>query len=317
MIFVKRFLKVFPAILAAALLLHSAAQVCAASGQISNQIFVTAPDGIKVAVQEYGNPKGREIVFVHGLDGSHLDWMEQYESPLLRKYRIITYDLRGHGFSGKPTQASYYSDGKRWGEELHSVIAVKHLKRPVLVGWSLGGPIITNYLGLYGDAHVAGLVYVDGVIELKPAFLVSHPATAAALTSSQLSAYLEGTRQFIRQCFFKQPSPSAFALLYANAALASPEMVRQAFTGLSIPAASVLPKVTVPTLYIYGEKDNLVSPQMVTRARQLLPHLKVILYPQTGHASFWEQPVRFNKDLDRFLRQQAAQVSRVSRADAG
>ena len=284
------------------------------AGAAPNQVSVLAPDGVKVAVQEYGNPKGLEIVLVHGLDGSHLDWAKQTSSALLAKYRLITYDLRGHGFSDKPADASYYADGRRWGSELHAVIEAKHLKRPVLVGWSLGGPVLTNYLGLYGDSQIAGIVYVDGVIELKPELLKTHAATVAALLSPDFAAYLEGTRQFVRQCFYHQPSPADFDLLYAGASQASPNMIRQAFAGLSIPAASALPKVTVPALYIYGKRDDLVDPRMVTRAKQLLPHLQVLTYPDTGHASFFEQPARFNRDLDRFV-QKAAQKGGVSHAD--
>lgn len=276
-----------------------------------NQIYVAAPDGVKVAVQEYGNPHGREIVLVHGLDGSHLNWIKQTASLRLSKYRLITYDLRGHGFSDKPSNASYYADGKRWGNELNAVITAKHLKRPVLVGWSLGGPVITNYLGTYGDSQLAGVVYVDGVIELKPELLKPHPATVAALLSPDFAVYLEGTRQFVRQCFYRQPSSGDFALLYAGASQASANMVREAFAGLSVPAVSALPKVAVPALYIYGAKDGLVEYRTVTRAAQLLPHPEVIIYPDTGHASFFEQPERFNRDLDRFV-QQAAQKDPVA-----
>ena len=52
---------------------------------------------------------------------------------------------------------------------------------------------------------------------------------------------------------------------------------------------------------------------MVTRAKQLLPHLQVLVYPETGHASFFEQPERFNQDLERFV-QAAAQENGVAGA---
>ncbi|WP_312884945.1 alpha/beta fold hydrolase [Candidatus Sodalis endolongispinus] len=42
------------------------------------------------------------MIFIHGLLGSHLNWDAQVNSPLLQHYRLITYDLRGHGLSGKP-----------------------------------------------------------------------------------------------------------------------------------------------------------------------------------------------------------------------
>ncbi len=280
-------------------------QSSAHAGSIpERQLYAVTPDGVKVAIQEYGNPNGLEIVFIHGLDGSHLDWIKQVDSPLLRQNRLITYDLRGHGFSGKPSQPLYYTDGKRWGDELQTVIAATRLKHPVLVGWSLGGPIITNYLAIYGDAHIAGVVYDDGVIELKPNLIKPDLATDLNLASPDLGTYLKGTRQFVRKCFYRQPNQGSFALLYASAAMASPYMTKLLLThGLSIPAATALPKVTVPVLYIYGEQDALVDEQTVERARALIPKLKVITYPETGHASFFERPEEFNHDLDRFTRQ--------------
>lgn len=159
--------KIGARVMVGALLLLSVA----APAQSAKQTFVTAPNGVRVAVQEYGNPKGAEVVFIHGLLGSHLSWSKQVRDPALRRYRLITYDLRGHGLSGKPAGAAFYSHGKRWGDELQSVIAAKKLKRPILVGWSLGGAVMTNYLQTYGDSKLAGLVFVNAVIELKPELL--------------------------------------------------------------------------------------------------------------------------------------------------
>src|SRR5215469_14718378 len=79
---------------------------------------VTSKDGVKLAVQESGNPNGPAIIFVHGLLGSRLNWEAQVQSPELRQYRLITYDLRGHGLSGKPSGAAPYHDGRRWGDDL-------------------------------------------------------------------------------------------------------------------------------------------------------------------------------------------------------
>jgi len=52
------------------------------------------------------------------------------------------------------------------------VIHGSHARKPVVVGWSLGGVAISNYLAKYGDRAIAGAVYVDGVVEL--ARLVLH-----------------------------------------------------------------------------------------------------------------------------------------------
>ena len=124
---------------------------------------VTAPDGVALSVQESGNPLGQPVVLIHGLLGSRLNWDAQVSSAELQRYRIITYDLRGHGLSGKPTEAEAYRDGQRWAGDLATVIEASHASRPVLVGWSLGGAVISNYLAAYGDSQIAAAVYVDGV----------------------------------------------------------------------------------------------------------------------------------------------------------
>ena len=266
------------------------------------QTFVTTRDGVKIAVQEYGDPKGAEIVLIHGLLGSHLDWQRQVNDPALRRYRLITYDLRGHGLSGKPAGAEFYWQGQRWGDELQSVIVAKKLVRPTLVGWSLGGAVMTNYLHTYGDSHIAGLVFVNAVIELRPELLQPNAGPTQAIISSDLRTHLEGTRQFVRKCFFTQPDEADFALLYANAALASPAMANAVLSGgFSIPAQQALPRVRVPVVLIQGDQDALVKMEMATAGQKLMPRAQISVYAQTGHATFFERPARFNGELSAFV----------------
>lgn len=269
---------------------------------VNKQYYATTPDSVQVAIQEYGNPQGEEIVFIHGLFGSHLDWLKQLDSPLLQHYRVITYDLRGHGLSGKPAEAAYYQQGKRWGDELHTVLAATHSKRPVIVAWSMGGLVLTNYLHTYGDTHLAGLVYVGGVIELNQELIKPRPTLGKALFSSDLRTYLDATRQYLRQCFYHQPDSTTFNLFAEAAALALPVMTRAVTNKVSLPAASTLPRVKVPVRLIYGEQDALLESKMTERAQQLLPRAVLTRYGDTGHAPFFEQADRFNKELAGFMK---------------
>ena len=65
-------------------------------------ISVKTPDGLTISAQEWGNPTGPEILLIHGFSQSHLSWMRQVDSDLAKEFRIVTYDLRGHGNSDKP-----------------------------------------------------------------------------------------------------------------------------------------------------------------------------------------------------------------------
>jgi non-heme chloroperoxidase len=72
---------------------------------------VTTPDGLSIAAQSWGNPQGAEILFIHGLMQSHLCWQSQVSDPgLAAAFRMVTYDLRGHGGSDKPDDRERYRD---------------------------------------------------------------------------------------------------------------------------------------------------------------------------------------------------------------
>lgn len=61
---------------------------------------VTTADGVRLNVVEAGNPVGPAIVFVHGISQSWLSWIAQLSDAGLRAvYRLVAFDLRGHGAS--------------------------------------------------------------------------------------------------------------------------------------------------------------------------------------------------------------------------
>jgi pimeloyl-ACP methyl ester carboxylesterase len=165
------------------------------------------------------------------------------------------------GSSAHPTQQGEPLATPTWGSPDQASrkrrSAKLHLKRPVLVGWSLGGVVVTNYLSIYGDSHLAGVVYVDGVIEVQPNLLISYSAASAAIASDDLQQRLPGTHEFLEQCFFQKLVQERFELHYANAALASPEMSR-VIGQVSVPAEVELPPMTKLVLLIYVERDGLV-----------------------------------------------------------
>ena len=69
------------------------------------QYTITAPDGVKLAVKESGNPDGLPIMFIHGLLGSHLNCERQIsDAQLQQRYRLLTFDMSGHGLSDKTEQ---------------------------------------------------------------------------------------------------------------------------------------------------------------------------------------------------------------------
>ncbi|ELY4520928.1 alpha/beta hydrolase [Cronobacter muytjensii] len=262
---------------------------------------VTAPDGVTIAVQESGDPDGKPIIFLHGLLGSHLNWSRQLADPQLQRFRLITFDLRGHGLSDKPDNDNAYREGRRWGADLAAVIEKSGAPRPVLVGWSLGGAVITSYLAEYSDSRIAGALYVGGVVELTPALIPAHPAIYRNMTAADLLTHLDGEREFLRLCFYQQPDRDTFERLLANAAMASWIMQRNV-PQIMVPAEKALSAARVPLLFIYGQHDALVNPQAsLKRAKALNPRIQSEWYARSGHAPFIEEAARFNARLAAFV----------------
>src|SRR5262245_35321360 len=67
--------------------------------------------GLGLTVYEGGNKSGPPVVFIHGFTGSYLSWEPQLSGSLAAQFRVVAYDLRGHGASDKPVDPANYTEG--------------------------------------------------------------------------------------------------------------------------------------------------------------------------------------------------------------
>jgi non-heme chloroperoxidase len=97
---------------------------------------VAGGGGVQLHVVETGNPRGRPIVFIHGVSQCSLQWSRQMNSSLAENHRLVALDMRGHGLSDKPRDA--YEDSKLWADDINAIIEALQLESPILSGWSDG-----------------------------------------------------------------------------------------------------------------------------------------------------------------------------------
>jgi pimeloyl-ACP methyl ester carboxylesterase len=97
--------------------------------------IAVSEDGTKLFVQEWGNPTGPAILFVHAWSQSRLAWMPQVTGALAKTYRMVAFDHRGHGDSDKPTDIAAYANNDVWADDIAAVMAAMSLRKPILVGW--------------------------------------------------------------------------------------------------------------------------------------------------------------------------------------
>jgi pimeloyl-ACP methyl ester carboxylesterase len=263
---------------------------------------VKTPDGLTIAAQEWGNPNGPEIIFIHGFSQSHLSWIKQVtNSDLAKEFKMVTYDLRGHGNSDKPFEPEKYKTGKFWADELKAVMEATGLKRPVVVGWSYGGRIMADYLTTYGTANVAGLNYVDAGQKADPSFVGPNLKNQPAMMSDDLAANITATRAFLHGCFSIQPTQSEYEEMLAFNMMVPPK-VRLALGNRPLQVDDMLRGLKVPVLVTHGAEDknsNLIAAEYTAK---MIPGAKLSVYQGVGHSPFFEATPRFNAELAEFVR---------------
>ena len=264
-------------------------------------LVVRAPDGVKIEAQEWGNPAGSEILFIHGFSQASMSWQRQVEGDLAKEFRLVTYDLRGHGNSDKPLEPEKYKESKAWADEVQAIINATNFKRPVLVGWSYGGHVIADYLKIHGAAGLAGLNYVDAVTKSDPSFYGDGLKVQPLMSSEDLAINIAATRHFLRNCFEKQPSQDDFETMLAFNMMVPPK-VRANMGGRTLSMDETLKALNLPVLVTHGATDKLALVAAARHTAATIPGAKLSVYERIGHAPFWEDTARFNAELSAFVR---------------
>jgi len=211
-------------------------------------------DGLNLSVQTYGDVGNDEILFVHGFGQSRLSWSKQTSSSLTERYRVVTFDLRGHGNSDKPDHAAAYANGEQWADDLHAVMETAGLRRPTLVGWSLGGFIIGFYLAKYGRERTAGINLVDAVTVFSPELEFFTQTFGELLPRlASLSERATATAEFLASCFATKPEAGAFEQMLVVAGM-MPLVVTQGLLNVSGAGLDEAFAKSGPMLVTYGAK---------------------------------------------------------------
>ncbi|WP_299309977.1 alpha/beta hydrolase [uncultured Croceicoccus sp.] len=248
-----------------------------------------------------GDGGGPEILFIHGLRQSRLSWARQYDDPILSGFRKVRFDLRGHGDSDKPADPASYADMGRWADDIAAVMDAAKLRRPILVGWSLGGFVTGAYLAKYGDANVSGVNLVDAVTKLSADLLTPLAGRYAQSTSSHdLAERTAATAEFLMACFHRPPvGHDLRQMLVINGMTA--RAVNQGVTETKTPDMEhAFARYRKPLLISHGAHDRLVRLAMSERILALCPGARLSIFNSSGHSPFYEEADRFNRELSAF-----------------
>jgi 3-oxoadipate enol-lactonase len=246
------------------------------------------------------NGQGQPIVFIHGLGSSACDW--EMQVPVFSKqYQVVTFDLRGHGKSGKPRGPYSIS---LFSTDTAELITGLGLAPTHVVGISLGG-MIALQLAVSAPDLVKSLT----VVNAGPEFVVRTAKEYLQVLQRQVIVRLLGMRRMgevLSKRLFPKPGQQELRQLFVERWAANdPRAYRdamQAIVGWSV--TDHLNSIQCPTLVIAADQDYTpVATKEAYVAR--MPHAELVVISDSRHATPVERPEEFNEVLAAFLSRQA------------
>ncbi|KAK0452980.1 Alpha/Beta hydrolase protein [Desarmillaria tabescens] len=192
---------------------------------ITQSLMLTSADGTKIYADASGDSTKPAIVFIHGVSLSSVVWNDIFcDTKWTDLFYLVRYDTRGHGRSGMPTSPSAW-ESQRLAEDFDAVVEGFNLRRPFVLGWSLGGlcasvlvakPLETNtnlathivdILALHPgkEKYLSGAIHLTGVPFMGPG--IGQAGTQFALgclpslnQTNDVEKFQDASRRFVNGC---------------------------------------------------------------------------------------------------------------------
>lgn len=248
------------------------------------------------------HPVGAPIVLIHGASGNLGDMVESLMPQLAERFTVYAFDRPGHGWSGRPKQSDI-TDPAAQGALLHEAMRVLGITRPVLLGHSWGGAVVTAYALAFPDA-LSGLLVLSGathVWEGKSAWyhkIVRMPIIGAAFLNTLMTPggkMLAGAG--IRGNFAPNTAPEGYAQ-----AIGLPLLFRPAnFKANSADSSNLRSylktqslrygEISTPTIIITGNRDKTVWAKLHSYAlHEQVAGSEMIKLVGVGHMPHYVRP---------------------------
>ena len=259
---------------------------------------------INLYYEEHG--RGEPIIFLHGFTLDHRVWGPQVKF-FSANYRVIVVDSRGHGKSGAP-KSGYGRDYRI--EDLLKLFHHLNLDRAHLVGLSMGGSTAIGFALKYQSMLKSLTLVSTGAAGFKPGRKVARVDELAKAEGVE-----SARKQWLdwNMIYYKEKHQDVGRLLkkmieeHSGAIWAD---VKRGDYPKSNDLESV-PKISVPTLIVAGEKDKIFVP-LSEELHKRIKNSQLVIMKGAGHILNLEYPQEFNKMLDRFLEEVTYQKSNTS-----
>lgn len=274
--------------------------------------FITNKKGkepVDIFYEDYG--KGQPVILIHGWPLSHRAWEGQISDIVDAGFRCIAYDRRGFGLSSFPWGNYDYS---ALASDLQAIIKKLDLKDCIIVGFSMGGGEVVRYLTDYGDKKIAKAALISSIIPLVKK-KKDNPDGVPAKDLKEIMQALKSDRVGFLKEFHKnfynadeneeKVSDAQLHYDWTIAAYASPRAtIKAAEAWAETDFRPELKNVTVPTLIVHGDADNVVPIETAgDQAAEGIPNNQYKVIKGGPHGLNVTHREKLNKMLIQFLKE--------------
>jgi 3-oxoadipate enol-lactonase len=276
-------------------------------------------DGESLAYRIEGRPGKAPLVTAHGLVSSNQHWT--FFTPHFAAQRqVVSWDYRGHG--GQPAPRDCKVSVAQFADDAHAVWRAAAVEPAVFVGLSFGVQVALEVWRRHPEA-VRALVLICGTpghpldrVSTSPSL---RRATAAALRAfgrqrtfgRAFLSLLRGElgRRIAREAAYLSGGAHRDSCprevldgLFGHVASLSPELIGNVIAAyVEHDAHDVLPTITVPTLVIAGDRDQLTPVSIAERMEREIPNSRLVVFPGHSHLVQVERPDDVHAAIEEFL----------------
>ncbi|MGG1354704.1 alpha/beta hydrolase [Psychrobacter pacificensis] len=260
----------------------------------------TLTSGDKLVYAENANLTGEPLLLIHGFGGNKDNFTRIADE--LEDYHLIIPDLLGFGESSKPMSADYRSEAQ--ATRLHELLQAKELASNIHIGGnSMGGAISVAYAAKY-PKDVKSLWLVDsagfwsaGVPKsLEGATLENNPL----LINSKEDFYKMYDFVMYKPPYLPKSVKAVFAQERINNKELDAKILEQIVTDNVEERAQIIADYNIPTLVVWGEKDQVIKPETVNVIKDIIPQAQVIMMEGIGHVPMIEAVEQTAEDYKGF-----------------
>jgi non-heme chloroperoxidase len=275
---------------------HAFGQHGANDSAVATASCVNLESGLSLSYAQQGNAEDVALVLLPGPTDS---W-RSYQPVLdrLPSYmHTVAVSLRGHGDSDKPKTGYRIED---YAADVVPLLDALGIERAVLAGHS-GSCLVARRVALDNPERVAGLVLEASPTTLRgDAGLQEFVQSVVSSLDDPVSA--DVVRSFVIDTSSDDVAPEFLDQLIEDVLKVPPRVWKQTFGALlDYDDVASLPRITAPTLLLWGENDTLVSRDMQDQMVRCIPSVELVVYSGVGHTPRWEDPSRFSGDIAAFI----------------